>query len=68
MRGFSALLVDRADLGEGTTGRYHGLLHSGGRYVVKDPVCLRYYRFNMRWVMITAACIALWRSAPSASF
>jgi glycerol-3-phosphate dehydrogenase len=38
MRGFDAVLVDRADLGEGTTGRYHGLLHSGGRYVVKDPV------------------------------
>ena len=37
MRGFDALLVDRADLGEGTTGRYHGLLHSGARYVVKDP-------------------------------
>jgi glycerol-3-phosphate dehydrogenase len=37
MRGFDAILVDRADLGEGTTGRYHGLLHSGGRYVVKDP-------------------------------
>ena len=25
------------DLTHGTTGRYHGLLHSGGRYVVKDP-------------------------------
>ena len=23
--------------GTGTTGRYHGLLHSGGRYVAKDP-------------------------------
>ena len=30
-------LDDRADLGQGTTGRYHGLLHSGGRYVVSDP-------------------------------
>ncbi|MGO4956619.1 anaerobic glycerol-3-phosphate dehydrogenase subunit GlpA [Luteococcus sp. Sow4_B9] len=37
MRGYSAVLVDRADLGQGTTGRYHGLLHSGGRYVVSDP-------------------------------
>jgi glycerol-3-phosphate dehydrogenase len=37
MRGFSAILVDRADLAQGTTGRYHGLLHSGGRYVVSDP-------------------------------
>jgi glycerol-3-phosphate dehydrogenase len=32
------VLVDRADLAEGTSGRFHGLLHSGGRYVVKDPV------------------------------
>jgi glycerol-3-phosphate dehydrogenase len=37
MRGFDAALVERADLAEGTTGRFHGLLHSGGRYVVKDP-------------------------------
>ncbi len=37
MRGFRAVLVDRADLGQGTTGRFHGLLHSGGRYVVSDP-------------------------------
>ncbi|SMO61271.1 glycerol 3-phosphate dehydrogenase (quinone) subunit A [Propioniciclava tarda] len=37
MRGFSAVLVDRSDLGQGTTGRFHGLLHSGGRYVVSDP-------------------------------
>lgn len=37
MRGFKAVLVDRADLGQGTTGRFHGLLHSGGRYVVSDP-------------------------------
>jgi glycerol-3-phosphate dehydrogenase len=37
MRGFDALLVEKRDLTHGTTGRYHGLLHSGGRYVVKDP-------------------------------
>jgi glycerol-3-phosphate dehydrogenase len=36
MRGFDALLVEKRDLTHGTTGRYHGLLHSGGRYVVKD--------------------------------
>jgi hypothetical protein len=34
-----------ADLTHGTTGRYHGLLHSGGRYAVKDPAeCARMYR------------------------
>jgi len=37
LRGFSVVLVEKRDLTHGTTGRYHGLLHSGGRYVVKDP-------------------------------
>ncbi|MBA2336545.1 MAG: anaerobic glycerol-3-phosphate dehydrogenase subunit A [Acidimicrobiia bacterium] len=37
MRGFDCLLVEQRDLSHGTTGRYHGLLHSGARYVVKDP-------------------------------
>ena len=37
LRGFDVVLVDRADLAEGTSGRFHGLLHSGGRYAVKDP-------------------------------
>ena len=37
MRGLKAILVERVDLAQGTTGRYHGLLHSGGRYVVSDP-------------------------------
>jgi glycerol-3-phosphate dehydrogenase len=37
MRGFRSVLVERVDLGQGTTGRFHGLLHSGGRYVVSDP-------------------------------
>lgn len=41
MRGFRAVLVERADLGQGTTGRFHGLLHSGGRYVVSDPESAR---------------------------
>ncbi len=36
-RGLHVTLVDRGDLATGTTGRFHGLLHSGGRYVVKDP-------------------------------
>ena len=40
-RGLRALLVERGDYGTGTTGRYHGLLHSGGRYVQKDQVAAR---------------------------
>ncbi|MDR1119170.1 MAG: FAD-dependent oxidoreductase, partial [Bifidobacteriaceae bacterium] len=37
MRGFSVVLVDRADVAQGTSGRFHGLLHSGARYAVTDP-------------------------------
>ncbi|MFN8486950.1 MAG: anaerobic glycerol-3-phosphate dehydrogenase subunit GlpA [Caldilineaceae bacterium] len=37
LRGFRVVLVEKRDLTHGTTGRYHGLVHSGGRYVVKDP-------------------------------
>ena len=37
-RGLRGLLVERGDYGTGTTGRYHGLLHSGGRYVQKDQM------------------------------
>src|SRR5262245_30944279 len=41
MRGFATVLVERGDLATGTTGRFHGLLHSGGRYAVKDPQAAR---------------------------
>src|ERR1700710_1466936 len=37
LRGLQVILVDRRDLAEGTSGRFHGLLPSGGRYAVKDP-------------------------------
>jgi glycerol-3-phosphate dehydrogenase len=36
MRGIDAMLVEKGDLASGTTGRSHGLLHSGGRYCVND--------------------------------
>jgi glycerol-3-phosphate dehydrogenase len=36
LRGISAVLLEQKDLANGATGRCHGLLHSGGRYVVKD--------------------------------
>jgi glycerol-3-phosphate dehydrogenase len=36
LRGFDVVLADRGDLATGTSGRFHGLLHSGGRYAVKD--------------------------------
>ncbi|MGH2401484.1 MAG: anaerobic glycerol-3-phosphate dehydrogenase subunit GlpA [Candidatus Limnocylindria bacterium] len=42
MRGLSALLVERGDFTSGTSGRYHGLLHSGARYVESDPISARH--------------------------
>ncbi len=36
MRGADVLLIEKGDLVNGASSRYHGLLHSGGRYAVKD--------------------------------
>ncbi len=36
MRGFAVTVVERGELASGTSGRTHGLLHSGGRYCVND--------------------------------
>ncbi|ADQ67259.1 anaerobic glycerol-3-phosphate dehydrogenase subunit A [Halogeometricum borinquense] len=36
MRGLDVTLVEKGNLTHGTTGRMHGLLHSGGRYAVSD--------------------------------
>ncbi len=41
LRGVKAALVEQGDLVHGTSSRYHGLLHSGGRYAVKDPESAR---------------------------
>ena len=58
MRGFSTVLVERGDLATGTTGRFHGLLHSGGRYVVKDPKAAEEcYAENVVLRRIAADCI-----------
>jgi len=40
-RGLRVLLVEQGDLTTGTSGRYHGLLHSGGRYAVRDTQTAR---------------------------
>ncbi len=37
LRGFKTVLLEKGDLAHGTSGRYHGLLHCGGRYVIRDP-------------------------------
>ena len=36
LRGLKVTLVERGELTSGTTGRHHGLLHSGARYAVAD--------------------------------
>ena len=41
MRGVAALLIEKKDLVNGASSRYHGLLHSGGRYAVKDQEAAR---------------------------
>lgn len=37
LRGVHTLLIDKSDLATGASGKNHGLLHSGARYVVSDP-------------------------------
>ena len=37
LRGFQVILFEKGALVSGTTGRHHGLLHSGARYAVSDP-------------------------------
>ncbi|HVJ47952.1 anaerobic glycerol-3-phosphate dehydrogenase subunit GlpA [Desulfitobacterium sp.] len=59
MRGISALLFEQGDLAHGTSSRFHGLLHSGARYVVKDPVAAtECIKENLILKKIAANCIA----------
>jgi len=37
LRGLKVILLERGVIGGGTSGKMHGLLHSGARYVVTDP-------------------------------
>lgn len=37
LRGMNCILLEQGDIASGTTGRNHGLLHSGARYAVTDP-------------------------------
>lgn len=41
LRGIPSLLIEKGDFLSGASGRNHGLLHSGGRYVVSDPEAAR---------------------------
>ncbi len=57
LRGIPVTVVESGDIGAGTSGRFHGLLHSGARYVVTDPVSAKQCRDEN---------IVLRRIAPSA--
>ena len=37
LRGISALVIEKGNINDGASGRNHGLLHSGARYVGSDP-------------------------------
>ncbi len=41
MRGVPAILLEQGGIAHGTSSRFHGLLHSGARYVVNDPASAR---------------------------
>lgn len=41
MRGIEALLIEKLDMVNGASSRYHGLLHSGARYAVRDQEAAR---------------------------
>jgi glycerol-3-phosphate dehydrogenase len=57
-RGIEFILLERGDLANGASGRNHGYLHSGARYVVNDPnaarECIRENRVLKR---IASSCI-----------
>jgi len=38
LRGLRVVLLERGGLASGSSGRFHGLVHSGARYAVSDPV------------------------------
>ena len=58
MRGIKAVLVEKNDIAFGTTGRNHGLLHSGARYAVNDrESAMECYAENMIMKKIARNCI-----------
>ncbi|MGE5253795.1 MAG: anaerobic glycerol-3-phosphate dehydrogenase subunit GlpA [Planctomycetaceae bacterium] len=58
LRGIDTVLLEKKEFTSGTSGRNHGLLHSGGRYAVKDPDSGREcIRENFILKKIAAPCI-----------
>src|SRR5438270_12833431 len=49
MLGLQVILIEKNEIGYGTSGHFHELLHSGARYAVQDPVAAKEcYEENMR--------------------
>src|SRR6056297_2375466 len=58
LRGVDVTLVDRGGLGSGTSGRSHGLLHSGARYAEADaPGAEECIRENRTLSDVAGACV-----------
>lgn len=57
-RGLEVALLERGDLTSGTSGRNHGLLHSGARYAVYDPDSAREcFQENLLIKKIASPCL-----------
>ncbi len=57
-RGFSCTVLERGEIASGTSGRTHGLLHSGGRYCVTDQeAAIECIEENIILRKITPQCI-----------
>lgn len=58
LRGIPHCLIEKGDFAAGATGACHGLLHSGGRYVVTDPIAAREcYEENLILRKIGEKCV-----------
>lgn len=58
LRGFQVTVVERGEIASGTSGRTHGLLHSGARYCVNDQeAAIECIEENILLRKIARACI-----------
>lgn len=58
LRGFAVTILERGEIASGTSGRTHGLLHSGGRYCVTDKEAgIECIEENITLRKITPQCI-----------
>ncbi|HZU87017.1 MAG TPA: FAD-dependent oxidoreductase [Anaerolineaceae bacterium] len=58
LRGFAVTLLERGELTSGTSGRTHGLLHSGARYCVNDSeAAIECIEENIILRKIAAQCV-----------